>query len=75
MEEKPGGYSREFLVGVCRPILQILTIFQTKKCRYLNRLQTWPIRNTVVTTYIRTAAKIYFEFAYFSFFLNHLELK
>jgi len=29
-----GGYSWEFLVGVCRPVLQILTIFQTKKCHF-----------------------------------------
>ena len=28
----PRGYSWEFLVGVCRPVLQILTRFQTKKC-------------------------------------------
>ena len=27
----PGGYSWEFLVWVCRPVLQILTLFQTKK--------------------------------------------
>ena len=27
----PGAYSWEFLVGVCRPVLQILTLFQTKK--------------------------------------------
>ena len=26
----PGGYSSEFLVGVCRPVPQILTQFQTK---------------------------------------------
>ena len=25
----PGGYSSEFLVGVCRPGLQIPTLFQT----------------------------------------------
>ena len=24
-----GGYSWEFLVGVCRPVLQILTLYQT----------------------------------------------
>ena len=29
-----GGYSWEFLVGVCRPVLQILTRFQTKKCNF-----------------------------------------
>ena len=28
--QPPGGYSWEFLVGVCRPALQILTVFQTK---------------------------------------------
>ena len=28
------GYSREFLVGVCRPVLLILTPFQTKKCHF-----------------------------------------
>ena len=28
---RKAGYSREFLVGVCRPVLQILTLFQTKK--------------------------------------------
>ena len=26
------GYSWDFLVGVCRLVLQILTLFQTKKC-------------------------------------------
>ena len=29
-----GGDSWEFLVGVCRPVLQILTLFQTKICHY-----------------------------------------
>ena len=33
-EKKSGGYSWEFLVGVCRPVLQILTLFQTKKCHF-----------------------------------------
>ena len=27
-----GVYFWEFLVGVCRPVLQILTLFQTKTC-------------------------------------------
>ena len=27
-----GGYSWEFLVGVCSAVLQILILFQTKKC-------------------------------------------
>ena len=30
----PGGYSWEILVGVCRRIHQILTLFQTKKCNF-----------------------------------------
>ena len=32
----PGGegYSKVFLVGVCRPALQILTLFQNKKCNF-----------------------------------------
>ena len=30
----PGGYSWEFLVGVCCPVLQILTLLQTKKCYF-----------------------------------------
>ena len=29
-----GGYSWEFLVWVCHPVLQILTLFQTKKCYF-----------------------------------------
>ena len=27
---EPGGFTTEFLVGVCRPVPQILTQFQTK---------------------------------------------
>ena len=61
-----GGYSWEFLVGVCCPVLQILTLFQTKKCHifpYLfsdqtskihTHFQTWPLgRNYVIITQIR----------------------
>ena len=29
-----GGYSWEFLVGMCHPVLQILTLSQTKKCHF-----------------------------------------
>ena len=58
----PGGYSWEFLVRVCRPVLQILTLFQTKKCNFPHlfsdqtsnvhtRFQTWPSgRNYVIIT-------------------------
>ena len=31
---KWGGYSSEFSVGVCRPVLEILTLFQTKTCHF-----------------------------------------
>ena len=29
-----GGYTWEFLVGVCCPVHKILTLFQTKKCPF-----------------------------------------
>ena len=29
-----GGYYWEFLVGVCRPVLRILSLFQSKKCHF-----------------------------------------
>ena len=29
-----GGYSWEFWVGMLYPVLQILTLFQTKKCHF-----------------------------------------
>ena len=29
-----GGYSWEFLVGMCRRVLKILTLFQNKKCHF-----------------------------------------
>ena len=36
-----GGYSWELLVGVCRPVLQILTLFQTKNViQFHTRFQT-----------------------------------
>ena len=30
----PGRYSLEFLVEMCRSVLQILTLFQAKKCHF-----------------------------------------
>ena len=52
------GYSREFLVGVCRPVLQILTLFQTKKMSFSARFQTWPLRNDVIITYMNKSSNI-----------------
>ena len=85
-----GGYSWGFVAG-SRPVLQILTLFQTKKIVISHtRFQTWPLksrsifrpgvgRNYVIITYFRMPTriflKIHFEFAYYSFFLIHLELK
>ena len=57
-----GGYSWEFLVRVCRPVLHILALFQTRKCHFPDpfsdqtskihtRLRTWPLgRNYVIIT-------------------------
>ena len=75
----PGGYSWEFLVGVCRPVPQILTRFQTKKCNFPHHFsdqtskihtgfQTWPLgRNYVIITSPlerkQKIIQIHFEFA------------
>ena len=48
-----------FLVGVCRPVIHILTLFQTKKCHFSHPFsdvaskiptyfQTWTLRNYVI---------------------------
>ena len=55
-----GGYSWEFLVGVCCPVLQIVTRFQTKNCTFPHpfsdqtfkfhaHFQTWPLGRNYVT--------------------------
>ena len=82
-----GRYAWEFLVGVCRLVLQILTRFQTKKCNFpypfsdLNSkihtlFQTWPLgRNYVIITQIRAQTKKFFKpisNSYISFFLSYL---
>ena len=46
-----GEYYWEFLVGVCRQVLQILTLFLTKKCKFHTRFLAWPLgRNYVIIT-------------------------
>ena len=45
-----GGYSWEFLMGVCRPVLPILALFQDKKCHFHTRFETWCVRIYVITT-------------------------
>ena len=68
-----GGYAWEFLVGVCHPVLHILTLFQTKKCHFPRpfsdqtsqihtRFQTWPLAgNYVIITKIREQTKKFFK--------------
>ena len=79
-----GRYFWEFLVGVCRPVLQILTLFQRKKCHFSHPFSDLaskklcpPLLLTAVdqNTNKKLFLKILFEFAYFSFFLIHLEFK
>ena len=43
-----GGYFWEFLVGVCHPVLQILTLFQTKNCHFHTCFQTRPLKSIPV---------------------------
>ena len=66
-------YSWEFLVGVCHLVLQILTLFQTKKYHFLNpfsdltskihtHFQTSRLgRSYVVITQIRAQTKNFFK--------------
>ena len=36
-----GGDSWEFMVGVCRPVLQVLTLIQTKNAIFHTHFQDW----------------------------------
>ena len=48
MFKNPGGYFWKFLVGVYRPVLQILTLFQTKNVIFHTRFQTRPLKSIPV---------------------------
>ena len=71
----------ETLRGVCRPVLHILTLFQTKTCHFPpdqtskihTSFQTW--RWSHNATYMFTKTEIHFEFAHYimGLYLNHLE--
>ena len=73
LQRKPGGYSWEFLVGVCRRVLQILPRIQTKNYNYPHpfsdqtskihtRFQTWPLgRNYFIITQIRAQTQKLFK--------------
>ena len=54
----PGGYSWEFLVGVCLSSPNPDPISGPKNVIFHTRFQTWPLRNYVIITYNRTATKI-----------------
>ena len=75
-----GGNSWEFLVWVCCLVLQILALFQTKKCHFPHpfsdrtsqihtRFQTWPLlgRNYVIITYIRVQTENHILQMHFQF--------
>jgi len=77
------------LGGGVPPLLQILTLFQTKNVIFHTRFQTrqtskihncfqtWPLERNYVTLNYRVKQKIlqiHVELACFSFFLTHLEL-
>ena len=71
----PGGYSWEFLVGVCCPVFQILSQFQTKNCHFPHpfsdlaskiqtRLQTWYLKNYAIISYDPLRLPIFLFFSY-----------
>ena len=72
-------YSCEFSVGVCRPVLQILTLFQTKKYHFSQPCSDSASKKLSPLLRLehqeKGFLKIHFEFGHFSFFLTHLELK
>lgn len=42
----PGGYTWEFVLGLFRPVLHILTLRQTKKKAIFHiRFQIWPLKS------------------------------
>ena len=64
----PGGVLLGIIGGVCDPVLQILTLFWTKKCIFSypssdlaseihTRFQTWRLRNYFIITLIGTRTK------------------
>ena len=46
------GYFWEFLVWVCRPVIQILTLFQTKECHFPHPFSDvgWVVQSVVKIT-------------------------
>ena len=67
LPEAPGGSSWEFLVGVCCPVLQILTLSQTQKCHFSRPSSELACKNYVIITQTRTVTIACIFFFVFSF--------
>ena len=57
--------------AVFRPVLQVLTLFQTKKCHFPHRFKTWPVRNYVTITVRRLTLKRFLK-PHFEFGCVHI---
>ena len=57
---KSGGYSSGFLLGVCRPVLQILTRFQTKKCYFSHPFSDQTSKNYTFQTHLQVEIMLSF---------------
>jgi len=69
----PGGYSWESLVGVCRPVPPNPDPISDQN-NIIFAKEIMPLLLSLEQQHKRFL-KIHFEFAYFSFFLTHLEFK
>ena len=72
-----GGVQVGILGGVCRPVLQIQTVFDTKKKNFftpVSDLASKEIMSSIVRLeqQQKRFRKMHYEFAFFSFFLIHL---
>ena len=74
------GVLGDFLIGVCRPVLQILTLLQTKKSHFPDPFSDQTSKIHYYHHYLDYSAnnkifQIHFEFTNFYLFLIRLELK
>ena len=80
MEKKPWGVILGILGGGVPPRSLNSDLFQTKKYGYSHPFSDLPCKK-IMSPLLRLElqqkrfVKIHFKFAYFSFFLGHLELK
>ena len=66
----PRGYFLKFMVGVRRPVLQILTLFQTKKCYFPHPFSDLAFRPKLCHHYqIREETKKFFKCVWIRTFL------